>query len=62
MLKHVGGDVTKFLAVTASFLADPDDFYAADSRHCLAKFNQHFPRWLAKPPAAPARRAYGELD
>ncbi len=59
MLAHCSGSVPKFLAAAGRYLADPDPFYAG---HTLSKFNQNFARWLAKPPAAPARRGYDEPD
>jgi hypothetical protein len=53
MLAHVGGDVGVMVGIIERFLADDDPYFAAESRHDLARLRQHFARWQV--PGTPTR-------
>ncbi|QEL14038.1 hypothetical protein [Limnoglobus roseus] len=56
ILKLVKGDTVKLGVILGRFFADDDPFYAAESRHCVAKLRQNFARWSVEGPPPDARR------
>lgn len=57
MLKHVGEDVPRLLAIFDRFFADDDPFFAAESGHAFDNLDRHFNRWLIAAPVASRQRS-----